>query len=267
MRGVAGLESRLLQLFGPGWETVKLQAVRFVAQDRYLDTIGLARGCALVIPADKLSPANLLHSLDLDLAHEYAHCLLFNRQVLDRSLSDRHKAEASIYFGEGGGRLDLNSLSDRNLARTFMWSLETGVNNPYISGLQSGYFHHGAFADWLYQEFGSDDHLPDYLDGQLFLYSFELITEKVAGLLAPPTGRQGRQLREHLEESFRSIRHEKIADTYCLPFAALKRVHAEKTGNGDLLHYLNNRKFAGSPYEELCAALSELWDKISLRTV
>ena len=47
----------------------------------------------------------------------------------------------------------------------------------------------------------------------------------------------------------------------------LMRVHAEKTGNGDLLHYLRGKKFAGSPYEELCAALSELWDRTELRTV
>ena len=154
-RGLGKVEGRLQQLFGPAWSEVKLSEVEFVEKDRCVNEIALANGCRLVIAADKYPPAKLLHSLDLDLVHEYSHALLINRSVLERSLTDRQIATACVNLGRCE-RESLHSLSDPSAARVFMWSLVDGINNPFVSGLQSEHFQQGAFGTWVWNETHND---------------------------------------------------------------------------------------------------------------
>lgn len=263
-RGIARLETNLGRLFGPRWEAVKLNEVRFVEHDKRVEVVALERGSNLLIAADNISPATLVRRLDPYLAHEYAHALLFNRQIFRQSLSERELQRARVEFGHPG-ELELDRLSDLQLTLIFIAALEKGLDNPFVSGLQSDRLKVGSTFRWFMRQTGDCD-LADFYDNRVSANCRELITEKVTELIMPRTGRNQRLVREILEENLRAFEENpKLDEAACLPYAILNRVHAEKTGNGDLLHYLARKKFSGSPYEEICGALAELWDKIGLR--
>ena len=263
-RGIESFEAHLGQLFGPGWQTVKLQQVRFVEHDQRVGIVGLEFGSNLIIAADRLAPDILLRRLVPYAAHEYAHALLLNRQVFRQSLSTGELRRASVKF-QRPGSLDLEQLADLQLTTIFIAALENGLANPFVSGLQSDRLKAGSTFRWFMEQTGDVD-LADFYDDRITLYCGELITERVTDLIMPRTSQNQHLVREILEENLRDFEAlAKLDETACLPHAILGRVLAEKTGNGDLLHYLARRKFTGSPYKELCEALAELWDKIGLR--
>jgi hypothetical protein len=263
---IENLEQRLRHLFGAPFEAVKFKAIKFVENDRRMpnSSVGLEWGRNLILAPQNTPPSTFSRRLIHYAAFGYANALLLNRDVLWQSLTARGQNLASMYFRVKGAQ-DLDNLADAHIVTIFLGSLESGLNNPFVSGLKTDLYKMNLAYDWFWERTHDGDS-AEAMAQEIYLASTGLIAERVVDLLLPPTEANLRVVRESIEELLASIQTSKMNDADCLPSAILARVHAEKTGNADLLHYLEERTFAGAPYEELCRILSALWDQIGLKS-